>query len=104
MTPARAQVPARVARRGLMLVLSSPSGAGKTTLSRMLLAGDPAVDELVVAAIHLARPDFARGHRHRQRHALVLLEQAARQRGLAGARGRRQHQHQPTPGDDRFLR
>ena len=25
-------------RRGLMLVLSSPSGAGKTTLSRMLLA------------------------------------------------------------------
>jgi guanylate kinase len=27
-----------IARRGLMLVLSSPSGAGKTTLSRMLLA------------------------------------------------------------------
>lgn len=26
-----------IARRGLMLVLSSPSGAGKTTLSRMLL-------------------------------------------------------------------
>jgi len=30
----------RVARRGLMLVLSSPSGAGKTTLSRMLLKAD----------------------------------------------------------------
>ena len=30
-------------RRGLMLVLSSPSGAGKTTLSRRLLAGDPAI-------------------------------------------------------------
>jgi guanylate kinase len=29
-----------VARRGLMLVLSSPSGAGKTTLSRMLLDDD----------------------------------------------------------------
>lgn len=28
-------------RRGLMLVLSSPSGAGKTTLSRRLLAEDP---------------------------------------------------------------
>ena len=28
---------AAIARRGLMLVLSSPSGAGKTTLSRMLL-------------------------------------------------------------------
>ena len=32
-----------VARRGLMLVLSSPSGAGKTTLSRRLLASDPAI-------------------------------------------------------------
>src|SRR5690349_7128146 len=30
-----------VTRRGLMLVLSSPSGAGKTTLSRMLLEHDP---------------------------------------------------------------
>ena len=28
-------------RRGLLFVLSSPSGAGKTTLSRQLLAGDP---------------------------------------------------------------
>lgn len=32
-----------IARRGLMLVLSSPSGAGKTTLSRKLLEGDPNV-------------------------------------------------------------
>ena len=31
----------RIARRGLLLVLSSPSGAGKTTLSRRLLAADP---------------------------------------------------------------
>jgi len=31
---------AAVARRGLMLVLSSPSGAGKTTLSRKLLEDD----------------------------------------------------------------
>jgi guanylate kinase len=29
-----------IARRGLMLVISSPSGAGKTTLSRLLLAKD----------------------------------------------------------------
>jgi len=29
-----------IARRGLMFVLSSPSGAGKTTLSQMLLKGD----------------------------------------------------------------
>ncbi len=34
----------RVARRGLMLVLSSPSGAGKTTLSRMLLRADRTVE------------------------------------------------------------
>ena len=33
-----------MARRGLMLVLSSPSGAGKTTLSRMLLEADPSID------------------------------------------------------------
>ena len=35
---------ARIARRGLMLVLSSPSGAGKTTLSRMLLEVDTSVE------------------------------------------------------------
>jgi len=32
-----------VQRRGLMLVLSSPSGAGKTTLARMLLEADSGV-------------------------------------------------------------
>jgi guanylate kinase len=34
---------AAIMRRGLMLVLSSPSGAGKTTLSRMLLKADASV-------------------------------------------------------------
>jgi guanylate kinase len=33
-----------IARRGLMMVLSSPSGAGKTTLSRMLLEHDHSVE------------------------------------------------------------
>jgi guanylate kinase len=33
-----------IARRGLMYVLSSPSGVGKTTLSRLLLGADPHVD------------------------------------------------------------
>ena len=30
-------------RRGLLIVLSSPSGAGKSTISRMLLDADPAI-------------------------------------------------------------
>jgi len=33
-----------ITRRGMMLVLSSPSGAGKTTLSRMLLEADPNIE------------------------------------------------------------
>ena len=31
----------QIARRGLMFVLSSPSGAGKTTLARLLIESDP---------------------------------------------------------------
>jgi guanylate kinase len=38
-----------IARRGLMLVLSSPSGAGKTTLSRMLLKSDRGLEMSVSA-------------------------------------------------------
>jgi len=34
----------KIARRGLMFVLSSPSGAGKTTLSRLLLNADGGVE------------------------------------------------------------
>lgn len=34
----------KIARRGLMFVLSSPSGAGKTTLSRLLLRADRNVE------------------------------------------------------------
>ena len=44
----------KIARRGLMLVLSSPSGAGKTTLSRMLLKADKSV-ELSVSVTTRAR-------------------------------------------------
>ncbi|SMH60213.1 guanylate kinase [Azospirillum agricola] len=44
MAPQRTQSPASpsktISRRGLMLVLSSPSGAGKTTISRRLLDRD----------------------------------------------------------------
>ena len=48
--------PDAIARRGLMLVLSSPSGAGKTTLSRKLLEADPAVELSVSVTTRKQRP------------------------------------------------
>ena len=42
-------------RRGLMLVLSSPSGAGKTTISRALLDGDDALELSVSATTRTPR-------------------------------------------------
>jgi guanylate kinase len=44
-----------IARRGLMFVLSSPSGAGKTTLSRRLLESDPKVEMSVSVTTRLPR-------------------------------------------------
>ncbi len=52
---------ASIARRGLMLVLSSPSGAGKTTLSRRLLEGDPAVELSVSVTTRKRRPGEVEG-------------------------------------------
>jgi len=43
-------------RRGLMLVLSSPSGAGKTTLARSLLAADSQISMSVSVTTRPARP------------------------------------------------
>ena len=45
-----------VARRGLMLVLSSPSGAGKTTISRELLTGDDNLTLSISVTTRAARP------------------------------------------------
>ncbi len=42
-----------IRRRGVMLVLSSPSGAGKTTISRLLLERDP---RLVMSVSMTTRP------------------------------------------------
>ena len=50
-----------VARRGLMLVLSSPSGAGKTTLSRRLLEVDPSIQLSVSATTRPQRPSEVDG-------------------------------------------
>ena len=44
-----------ITRRGLMFVLSSPSGAGKTTLSRKLLEVDPEVELSVSVTTRPAR-------------------------------------------------
>jgi guanylate kinase len=45
-----------VERRGLMFVLSSPSGAGKTTLSRMLIDHTPGLKMSVSATTRPKRP------------------------------------------------
>jgi guanylate kinase len=53
-----------IARRGLMLVLSSPSGAGKTTLSHLLL-DDPGVELSISATTRPQRPGEVEGkHYH----------------------------------------
>ena len=46
----------RIARRGLLFVLSSPSGAGKTTLARRLLDADPMISMSVSVTTRAPRP------------------------------------------------
>ena len=48
-------------RRGLMLVLSSPSGAGKTTLSRLLLETDTEIAMSVSVTTRAPRPNEIEG-------------------------------------------
>lgn len=43
-------------RRGLLLILSSPSGAGKTTLTRRLMGWDPSISFSISATTRAARP------------------------------------------------
>src|SRR3546814_296150 len=43
-------------RRGVLFVLSSPSGAGKTTISKKMLAGDPEIALSVSATTRPMRP------------------------------------------------
>ena len=45
-----------LARRGLLFILSSPSGAGKTTISRMLLAADEEIRLSVSVTTRPMRP------------------------------------------------
>ncbi len=50
-----------IKRRGLMLVLSSPSGAGKTTLARRLLESDPEISLSVSVTTRAKRPNEVEG-------------------------------------------
>jgi guanylate kinase len=54
-----------IARRGVMLVLSSPSGAGKTTLSRMLLTVERNIELSISVTTRARRPGEVNG-RHYQ--------------------------------------
>jgi len=75
-----------IARRGLLFVLSSPSGAGKTTLARNILAADPNIAMSVSVTTRKSRPGEVDGKDYffisdaefaRRRDAGELLEWAA---------------------------
>jgi guanylate kinase len=53
-----------IARRGLMLVLSSPSGAGKTTLSRMLLTEERNITLSISVTTRARRPGEVHGRHY----------------------------------------
>lgn len=53
--------PIQIRRRGLMLILSSPSGAGKTTLSRLLLDQEPEITMSVSVTTRPPRPGEVNG-------------------------------------------
>ena len=61
---ARAPKRKTVARRGLMLVLSSPSGAGKTTLSRMLLTVERNIELSISVTTRARRPGEVNGRHY----------------------------------------
>ena len=57
--------PQKPTRRGLLIVLSSPSGAGKSTISRMLLGSDTEISMSVSATTRPPRPNEIDGtHYH----------------------------------------
>lgn len=57
--------PFTIKRRGLMLVLSSPSGAGKSTISRAILESDDEIDMSVSVTTRPKRPGEVAGtHYH----------------------------------------
>lgn len=78
-------VTASIRRRGLMLVLSSPSGAGKSTIARNLLGSDPTLELSVSVTTRPRRGSEINGKHyhfvsvaefHRLRDSDALLEWA----------------------------
>ncbi|MBB4190373.1 guanylate kinase [Rhizobium aethiopicum] len=64
MKPAKSS-PVQIARRGLMLVISSPSGAGKSTIARTLLETDKHIGLSVSVTTRQRRPSEVEGvHYH----------------------------------------
>jgi len=70
--------PSAIRRRGFLLVLSSPSGAGKTTITRRLLARDPALSLSVSVTTRPRRPSEIDGRDYQ------FISQAAFDRMVAG--------------------
>jgi guanylate kinase len=58
---ARPEDPAAIHRRGFLLVLSSPSGAGKTTITHRLIERDPGLALSVSVTTRPARPGEVAG-------------------------------------------
>jgi len=58
---ARMEIASAFQRRGLLYVLSSPSGAGKSTIARMLLASDDGIAMSVSATTRPIRPGESDG-------------------------------------------
>ncbi|MDW9725231.1 guanylate kinase [Sinorhizobium meliloti] len=56
--------PIKIARRGLMLVISSPSGAGKSTIARNLLEADPDLSISVSVTTRSRRPSEIEGRHY----------------------------------------
>ena len=77
MTSSQAGGPPTIHRRGLMLVLSSPSGAGKTSIARRLLALEPGLQLSVSVTTRPKRPSETPGVDY------YFIDRAAYQRMIA---------------------
>ena len=64
MSPASPPSTKTIQRRGLMLVISSPSGAGKSTIARNLLEADPQMSISVSVTTRKRRPSEIEGRHY----------------------------------------